>query len=446
MSRGTLSVDFKISRFTRLLGGTAADMTKKGDGPAPAMAPAESKGEAHNISTPEKGASVARGDGKPPVTTARKPSNASRNLMSNYLKRGREDGTIAQEKEAKRHPQRGDEGDEEVELEDMEDTGTEDREEPWQTKLRMTMMEAAGLTPEQARICMQHIKKTFQEKVAEEARRIAKKVFREDGEIAKCKRSILMHNADKWVAGDQSTFGYSLSERVTAAVHRMSGGMVAVVDCFTVGAWQAGKAPSSVFLSFGSYQQKSTFFRIMANRVRFGSEQQQNIRVLACRDAFPKDLIPEARSLAQKGLGLRQNGIIASFRVVARGQGCIPVLEVRERVRAGQPPARWSIYQEPEEEDRAAGGGDATPARGRTASGGEEWQVAGGRRRVRNEQQQEQEKARNKGTPRKVASDTGRLSVPQPGTFPPLQEGEDMDEDIVRFPEGTDEERYVEPY
>jgi hypothetical protein len=65
---------------------------------------------------------------------------------------------------------------------------------------------------------------------------------------------------------------------------------------------------------------------------------------------------------------------------------------------------------------------------------------------VRNEQQQEQEKARNKGPPRKVASDTGRLSVPQPGTFPPLQEGEDMDEDIVRFPEGTDEERYVEPY
>ena len=82
MSRGTLSVDFKISRFTRLLGGTSADMTKKGDGPAPAMAPAESRGEAHNISTPEKGASAARGDGKP-ATTARKPSNASRNLMSN---------------------------------------------------------------------------------------------------------------------------------------------------------------------------------------------------------------------------------------------------------------------------------------------------------------------------------------------------------------------------
>jgi hypothetical protein len=189
-----------------------------------------------------------------------------------------------------------------VELEDMEELGAEDREEPWQTKLKMTMMEAAGLTPEQARICMQHIKKTFQEKVAEEVRRIAKKVFREDGEIAKCKRSILVHNADKWVAGDQNTVGYSLAERVTAAFHRMSDDMVGVVNCFMVGAWQAGKAASSVFLSFGSYQQKFTFFLIMANQVRFGSEQQQNIRVLACRDAFPKDLIPEAKTLAQKGM------------------------------------------------------------------------------------------------------------------------------------------------
>ncbi len=229
----------------------------------------------------------------------------------------------------------------------MEELGVEYREEPWKMKLRTTMMEAAGLTSEQARIYMQHIKKTFQEKVVEEARRIAKKVFREDGEIAKCKRPILAHNADKWVTGDQNTVGYSLAERVTAAFHRMSGGMVGVVDCFMAGVWQVGKAPSSVFLSFGTYQQKSTFFLIMANQVRFGSEQQQNIRVLACRDAFPKDLIPEAKTLAQKGMWLRQNGLVASFRVVVRGHGCIHVLKIRERVRAGQPPARWSIYHEP---------------------------------------------------------------------------------------------------
>ncbi len=48
-----------------------------------------------------------------------------------------------------------------------------------------------------------NIKKTFQESMAEEAKWISKKVFREDVEIVKCKRSILMHNADKWVEVDR---------------------------------------------------------------------------------------------------------------------------------------------------------------------------------------------------------------------------------------------------
>jgi hypothetical protein len=95
--------------------------------------------------------------------------------------------------------------------------------------------------------------------------------------------------------------------------------MINVVDCFEVGAWQEGRMPSSVYLSFGSAQQKSTIFWIMANRIRFGNEAAKSIRVLACRDAFPKDLIPEAKRLAQKGMSLRMNGEVASFRVVARG-------------------------------------------------------------------------------------------------------------------------------
>ena len=438
-------VDFKISRFTRLLGGdSTAETMKKGEAQTPATATVErSVMEVQLTSTPER-PTAGKGDGKP-ATAAKMPSNASVNLMTKYLKRGREDLNTGPEKEAKRSAQRDDDT-EELEIEDLEEMEEEDKEEPWQTKLRTTMMEAAGLSPEQARICMKHIRKTFQEKVVEEARKIAKKVFREDGEIGKCKRSILMHNADKWVAGDQNTMGYSLAERVTAAVHRMSGGMISVVDCFAVGAWQAGRMPSSVFLSFGSYQQKSTFFRIMANRIRFGGEQQQNIRVLACRDAFPKDLIPEAKNLAQKGMGLRQNGHVASFRVVARGQGCIPVLEIRERVRAGQPTARWTIHQEEKDDGITAGDGDTvTPIRGRTASGGVEWQEVGGRRR-RRDQQQEQEKTKNKDTPRKVAGGTGRLSVAQPGALPPRQEGESMEDEVFRFPEGTDLERYVEPY
>jgi hypothetical protein len=44
-----------------------------------------------------------------------------------------------------------------------------------------------------------------------------------------------------------------------------------------------------------------------------------------------------------------------------------------------------------------------------------------------------------------VAAGSGRLSVPQPGTLPPRERGEEMEEDIVRL-ETSDEDRYVEPY
>ncbi len=108
----------------------------------------------------------------------------------------------------------------------------------------------------------------------------------------------------------------------------------------------------------------------MANRIRFGNEAAQSIRVLACRDAFPKDLIPKAKRLAQKGMRLRMNGEVASFRVVARGLGCIPILEVRERMSGGQT-ARWAVYQDVNEEspEETLAAGRATPTRGHWRGG-----------------------------------------------------------------------------
>ena len=339
MSRELVSVDFKLSRLTRLFIGT--EMTKGKEADTAAVPPT-----ADQETVRQTAAETGRGSSKPAV------SQASKDLMKSFLggknqKRGREDWAASPKSDqaAKRAPARQEE--EEVVLEDLEDT-EEEEDEAWQAQLRRTMMEAAGLTPEQANICMRHIKKTFKERVAEEAKRIAKKVFKDEVEVAKCRRSILMHNADRWVAPDVYTQGYSLAERVTAAVQRTCGGMVTVVDCFAVGGWQEGRQPSSVYLSFGSAQQKTTFFKIMANRIRFGNEAQQNIRVLACRDAFPKDYIMDAKKLAQKGMSLKREGLIASFRVVARGLGCIPVLETRARTAGGQPAARWMVYQDQE--------------------------------------------------------------------------------------------------
>ncbi len=62
------------------------------------------------------------------------------------------------------------------------------------------------------------------------------------------------------------------------------------------------------------------------------------IRILVCLSKFSKDLIPGATRLTQKEIGLRMDGRVASFRVLARGMGCIPVLDTRERM-AGRPVA-----------------------------------------------------------------------------------------------------------
>jgi hypothetical protein len=84
------------------------------------------------------------------------------------------------------------------------------------------------------------------------------------------------------------------------------------------------------------------------------------------------------------------------------------------------------------------------PAKNRGAADGEgEWQTVGGKKRTGRQEAAgggvTQERVR--GTPVKVVGGRGRLSVPQPGTLPPRERGED----IVRL-ETSDEDRYVEPY
>ncbi len=68
---------------------------------------------------------------------------------------------------------------------------------------------------------------------------------------------------------------------------------------------------------------------------------------ISCRDAFPKDKVTEAKALVEKGMGLKRNGKIAAFRVVARGPGCIPVLEARYRGRDGHTYG-WEVWKEDE--------------------------------------------------------------------------------------------------
>ena len=66
----------------------------------------------------------------------------------------------------------------------------------------------------------------------------------------KCRRSILIHKADKWAGHIYK--GFSLGENTTAQIHRLMGHTVLVLDAFSIGQWVDNKAPTTVFVTFGS--------------------------------------------------------------------------------------------------------------------------------------------------------------------------------------------------
>ncbi len=195
---------------------------------------------------------------------------------------------------------------------------------------------------------------THEERVMVQAYAIAKEVFHRESELKKCRRSLLIHNVDKWVERDKETEGYSLADRATAAVHKLTGGMVTVQEAFPLGQWKMGLPPTSVYMTFRSARQKTCFFRVRANKMRVAADQANGgptpLGGISCRDAFPKDKVNDAKALVDKGMGLKRSGKIVAFRVVGRGPGCIPVLEARYRGRDGLSYG-WEVWKEDERMD-----------------------------------------------------------------------------------------------
>jgi hypothetical protein len=72
---------------------------------------------------------------------------------------------------------------------------------------------------------------------------------------------------DKWVKADKEAKGYSLADRATAIVHKLTCSMVTVQEAFPIGQWKMGQPPTSV-MTFGSARQKTCFFRVLTNKMR----------------------------------------------------------------------------------------------------------------------------------------------------------------------------------
>jgi hypothetical protein len=89
----------------------------------------------------------------------------------------------------------------------------------------------------------------------------------------------------------------------------------------------------------------------------------------------------------------------------------------------------------------------ANPARGQGADGrgSGRWLAVRRRQETGERRSEEQERSKIRGTQGKVAV-TGRLSVPQQGTTPSIERGDEIEADIVRFSDDAGMDRYMEPY
>ena len=325
------AITFKLSNFVDRFSATPSDMKKKGSNIAPSKLKPTSAGQGQDKGQADD-------------------NSRSRQIMESFVqtntgagvstpqKRNRPEDDATLDRQAKRTAQ-----DEEEEV----------CEEEWQEELRVNIAKEAGLTDTQVSKVMQLVMEAFKVRVVQEARKAAIEYLGTEHDSRRSLQSIIIHRADSWVGKEGGPLNLNLAERVTRAVHAMSDGSVTVLDAYSLGRWDSPTPSTAVLVVFGSRTQKTTFFKILARR----APTDPQLREISCRDAFPKKYVHAAKDLAQRGSTLRTQGKIASFRIVARGNGCFPVLEVKGRDEQGRKEARWRVYVQEERGD----GGDTRP-------------------------------------------------------------------------------------
>jgi hypothetical protein len=350
-----VEISFKLSNLVDRLSSGPANMTGKGK---PVKNSKGAKGgEAPQPVVPQPGsaaaAAAAAAASAPAGAAGGRPATTSRQIMENFLqgaatptKRSREE--TEEESIAKRAAPE-------------EEEEASEGEQQWQQEMRSNIEKEVGLTEQQVAKVMNIVMRAFRLRVVYEAKKVATQIVAEEQDVRKSFNSIIIHRADQWVQDGAEgrpfppAFNLTLAEKVTVGIHHMTGGAVAVLDAYSLGRWDSPTPVNSVLVTFGSRAQKSTFFKLLAKK----AHADPKLRAISCRDAFPKKLVRDSKVLADKGNSLRSSGTIASFRVVARGMGCIPVLEVKGWNEGGQREPRWRVFSEAPQPQRE--GGARTP-------------------------------------------------------------------------------------
>jgi hypothetical protein len=148
-------------------------------------------------------------------------------------------------------------------------------------------------------------------------------------------------------------------------------------------------------------------------------------------------------TLAQRGFQPRQEGKVAGFRVVAREDGCIPVLEVRERVASSQAPAWWKVHQRFREYHGGPTGHKERSRWRRRVTGGQQEKDSRPQNRRGRSIQQEGSGGQACCNPEEASAVATTMSMVTARR--PVYGGFFYLEDTI-FLEGNEEDRYVEPY
>jgi hypothetical protein len=188
-------------------------------------------------------------------------------------------------------------------------------------------------------------------KMEAEVKRMVRREIASEAELDKCRRSMVIQNPDRWVAQERATAGFGMADRVTAAIHKATSGMVSISDAFTIGVGRQGGPPPAVHVTFASGGQKGCWYKVLASMARMGGEHAEKARAISCRDSFPKQHLGKVKELAAKGMSLKREGKVGGFRVKAQGPACLPVLEVRDKAHRG--PGGWSVYIPADREEDA---------------------------------------------------------------------------------------------
>jgi hypothetical protein len=147
----------------------------------------------------------------------------------------------------------------------------------------------------------------------------------------KCNDALVLYNVHKMLYPQNSFYDkVRPEEAVVHALKKMTRDLATIQSAVTLARTENG-FPLTMKVVLGEPSQKGTLFRSLAAAKTDMPEIYEMFRGVAFRDCFPQIYRDEVKKMVAQGLEMKNKGAIAAFQVIARGAGCTPVLQMKNR-------------------------------------------------------------------------------------------------------------------